>query len=268
MNETNFQNKIVLVTGGARGLGLNIVKAFAKEKAQVIFCDKNTQLGEIQQKEMLSKGLKVKYYEIDLSNHLQCLSLIPKICSEFGGIDILVNNARTRNKNNLLDETIDDWDEAFDVMLKSAFFLSQGAIKVMKAKKRGVIINIASISGRYISSESPSYHMAKAGIIQMTRYLAKHAGSMGIRTNAIAPGFIVQDELIQKYSSKDNKDYKEFAEKCHPLGVIGKSSDITKAIMFLSSEAASFINGEILYLDGGLTIQDPFVLAKHLQNKD
>ena len=264
MNETNFQDKVVLVTGGARGLGLNIVKAFAKEKAQVIFCDKNTQLGEAQQKEMLSEGLKVKFHEIDLSDHSQCLSLIPKISSEFGGIDILVNNARTRNKNNLLEETAKDWDDAFDVMLKSAFFLSQGAIKVMKEKKRGIIINIASISGRYISSEPPSYHMAKAGLIQMTRYLAKHAGPLGIRTNAIAPGFIVQDEHIEKYSSVDNKDYKEFAEKCHPLGLIGKSSDITKAIMFLSSDAASFINGEILYLDGGLTLQDPFVLAYDL----
>ncbi len=149
-------------------------------------------------------------------------------------------------------------------MLKAAFFLSQGAIKVMKTKKKGVIINISSISGRYISSESPSYHMAKAGLIQMTRYLAKHAGPLGIRTNAVAPIFIVQDEHIPKYTSQENKNYKEFAEKCHPLGLIGKSSDITKAIMFLSSDAAYFINGEILYLDGGLTLQDPFVLAYHL----
>ena len=264
MININLKNNVVLVTGGNQGLGKSIVKKLAEINATVLFLDKNRELGETLEKELKVKGLQIKFIPLDLRNYHECCDCISKIYDEFGRIDILINNARAGQKLNLLDETEENWDESIDVMLKGTFFLSQEVIKVMRKASKGVILNIASIAASNVCGESPSYHIAKAGLIQMTRYLAIHAGPMGIRTNAIAPGFIVKDENIKKYHSEKNENYRKIVSKCHPLGDIGTSNDITQAILFLCSEAASFINGEILYIDGGLTVHDPFALATNV----
>ena len=201
------------------------------------------------------------FYFCIIFNSSQFFTLISEIEKTFGVIDILINNAAIKNKNNIFQEDLSSWDSAMNVMLKAPFFLSQLVLKIMQKKNSGVIINIASISGRFVSLESPSYQIAKAGLIHMTRYFAKNAGNYGIRCNAIAPGFIVKDEHINMFLSQANKKYKKSCEKYHPMRNFGKSEDISKAVMFLCSNDANFINGETLYIDGGLTIQDPFIFS-------
>ncbi len=265
MININLKNNVVLVTGGNQGLGKSIVKKLAEMNATVVFLDKNRKLGEILEKELKLKGMRIKFIPFDLRNQHEFSDCISKIYDDFGRIDILINNARAGQKLNLLDETKENWDESIDVMLKGPFFFSQEVIKIMRKASKGVIINIASIAARTVCGDaSPSYHIAKAGLVQMTRYLAIHAAPMGIRTNAIAPGLIVKDENIKMYNCTNNEDFRELVSKCHPLGKAGTPYDITQTILFLCSDAASFINGETLYIDGGLTVQDPFALSKKL----
>lgn len=140
--------------------------------------------------------------------------------------------------------------------LKAAFFASQEAIKQMSKNGGGVIINISSVASDLVCQESPAYHVAKAGINQMTRYLAMHAGAYNIRVNSVVPGFIIQDENMNRYSDELNTHYKKIAEFCHPIGHTGTSADVAEAVFFLCSPQSKFITGQSIVVDGGLIIQE------------
>lgn len=255
-------HKIALVTGGARGIGKNICFKLAKAGYVTIFCDNNITVGNQTVLEAQSQGLLLHFFPIDLKKINQTKSLIPSILSTLGPVDLLINNVRAGKQLSLFEETEENWDDSIDIMLKSAFFLSQSFIS---QKTKGSIVNIASVAATHIGKESPSYHIAKAGIIQMTRYLATYAACWGIRVNAIAPGFIVQDQHLNRYYGKDNHAYRSIVEKTHPSPLIGSADDVANAVQWLCSEEARFINGITLYLDGGLTIQDPYYVAHKLR---
>jgi 3-oxoacyl-[acyl-carrier protein] reductase len=182
--------------------------------------------------------------------------IIQQVVNNWGNIDVLVNNARSGIRTSLFEESEESWEQAISVTLKAAFFASQEAIKQMSITGGGAIVNISSVASHLVCKESPVYHIAKAGITQMTRYLAMHAGVYNIRVNCVVPGFIIQDEHMNRYRAESNKHYKKLAEFCHPLGNTGTSNDVADAVLFLCSTQSAFITGQNIVVDGGLTIQE------------
>lgn len=260
MTQKRFVNKVVTVTGSARGIGKNILRAFAEEGALAIVSDFNRDLGYKTEKEFQEEGLNARFLEIDLSQKGAPTAMIQKIVEMHGKIDVLVNNARSGKRLGVLEETEETWDLGLSVTLKAAFFAAQEAIQSMSKTGGGSIVNISSIAGFSVCKESPSYHIAKAGMMQMTRYLAVNAGQYGVRVNAVLPGFIVQDEHRDRYNRNDNQNYRDIVEFCHPLGKIGQSDNVARTVLFLCSPEAAFISGECITVDGGVSIQDQSTL--------
>jgi NAD(P)-dependent dehydrogenase (short-subunit alcohol dehydrogenase family) len=260
MHNQRFINKVVAVTGSARGIGKNIIRTFGQEGATIIVCDINAETGQATKAEFQEQGLMADFLAIDLSQRGTPQTMIEKILEKHGKIDVLVNNARAGKRLDLWEETEENWDLAIGVSLKAAFFSSQAAIKAMAETGGGSVVNISSIAGFSVCKESPVYHIAKAGMMQMTRYLAVNGGPCGVRVNAILPGFIVQDEHRERYNREDNQAYRDVVEFCHPLGEVGKSDNIAQTASFLCSPEAAFITGQCLVVDGGVSLHDQSTL--------
>ncbi len=254
--ESRFAGQVVAVTGSARGIGKNIACAFGREGALVAICDIDEDKGRATESELRQQGIVAEFLYVDLSQRHAPQTMVQQIVQRWGRLDILVNNARSGRRTSLLEEDEDTWEEGVSVTLRAAFFASQEAIRAMSQTGGGSIVNISSVSALVIGTESPVYHIAKAGLLQMTRYLAAHAGGSSVRVNAVLPGFIVQDEHQARYEGDDNQRYREIAEFCHPLRHVGKSDDVANAALLLCTPEASFISGECLVVDGGLTLQD------------
>jgi 3-oxoacyl-[acyl-carrier protein] reductase len=192
----------------------------------------------------------------DLSRAEDAEALAGKVVAATGRIDILVNNARAGKRTGFDEESPENWATTLAVGLQSAFFASRGAIKAMPDDRTGAIVNIGSILSETISNESPSYHVAKGGLDQLTRYLAVQGARKGVRVNAVAPGFIVQSQHRERFEGSGNSAYREIAEFAHPLSRVGTEGDVARAVRFLASSDASFITGECLRVDGGVNLRE------------
>ena len=250
-----MNKKIAIVCGGSRGIGNNIVNKLLAESYKIYIFDRLP---------LKEKNKNIHLVNIELSNIDNVLYEIEKLYNKYNNIDLLVYNARAGDKLNFLEETVDNFDISLDVMVKTPFFIAQKIGKLKKEnnqKNLTSIVNISSIASNVIGSEPAIYHMAKAAINNMTKYVAKHGGKYNIRANAIAPGFIVQDEYLDKFYSDNNINFRTMANNIHPLNTIGNSDDVADMVIFLSSDKSKFINGQIITIDGGLTIQDPWDLV-------
>jgi NAD(P)-dependent dehydrogenase (short-subunit alcohol dehydrogenase family) len=264
MNE--FKDQIVLITGAARGIGKSIAKRFALAGAQVIIADINETEGSKSAEQITKEGYKAEFVKIDLGDTTSVEAVIQHCFDQYSHLDVLVNNARGGQRTSPLEETEANWQVAFDISLKAPLFLGQKYVKLLKDTKRGgCILNISSVAAQSICHESASYHLSKSALENLTRYLAVHAADKGVRVNGIRPGFIVQDEHQTRYWKDDNVSYRKTAEFCHPLKRTGTSDNVADAVLFLCSKQASFITGQILTVDGGLTIQDPWELTYRFQ---
>jgi NAD(P)-dependent dehydrogenase (short-subunit alcohol dehydrogenase family) len=252
----SFVDKIVIVTGAARGIGKNIATTFAESGSQVIIVDINESLAKSVTSELCYNGLRADYLVIDLAKKGEPQRMVSTIAQKFGRLDVLVNNARAGIRHEMLSETEENWDLTCDVILRAAYFAAQTAVPIMAANGGGSIVNIVSVAAHQVSFESPAYHASKAGLLQVTRYLAVKAGKHGVRVNGIMPGFIVQDEHQVRFYNSDNAEYRSRAEICHPVGCIGTSNNVAEATLFLCSKGASFITGHCIVVDGGLSLQD------------
>lgn len=267
-SEQHFAGKVVAVTGSARGIGKNIARVFGLQGARVAICDIDQEKGRTTQSELCQQGIEADFFQVDLSQRGEPQAMIRQIVQRQGRIDVLVNNARSGRRVPMLEEDDDSWEEGMAVTLKAAFFASQEAIRAMKQTGGGGrIVNISSVAAHFTCHESPTYHIAKAGLLQMTRYLAAQAGSYGVCVNAVLPGFVVQDEHRERYERDENRNYREIAEFCHPTGRVGESDDVAKIVLFLCSTEASFISGQCIVVDGGLTLQDPSDLVYRFSQK-
>lgn len=262
----NFESRTVLVTGGAKGIGRNIVHAFARAGARVLFCDKDKAEGRAVAAALAKDGLSVDYCYSDLASPGAPQKLVRDAVQEMGRLDVLVNNARSGKRTTLQEESELNWDETFSVTLRAAFFAAQEAIKAMSGGG-GAIVNVSSIASMLSCHESPSYHAAKAGLSHLTRYLAGHAGGEGIRVNCVVPAVIVKDEHWDRFVQPDNEAYRRVFIDAHPVAAVGRSDDVADAVLFLASDRARFISGQCLVLDGGMSVQDQSILLMRSQNK-
>lgn len=237
--------KTVLISGGSRGIGREIVRLFSKNGYNVAFTYKKSR----DEAEALSRETGALAIMADSASESDVIGAVDKTLSEFGRIDCLINNAATSSFSLFTDITLDDWNEMLAVNLTGAFLYSKRAIPDMIKRKSGRIINITSMWGLVGSSCEVHYSAAKAGLIGMTKALAKELGPSGITVNAIAPGVIDTD-----MNAMLGADEREALINDTPLMRIGSVTDVAEAALFLAGDGASFITGEVLNISGGYVI--------------
>jgi 3-oxoacyl-[acyl-carrier protein] reductase len=243
-----LQNKTALVTGASKGIGKSIALRFAEQGANVAF----TYLSSVEQglaleEELKAKGVKAKGFRSDASDFAQAEKLINDTVAEFGSLDILVNNAGITMDNLLLRMTEEAWDKIMNVNLKSCFNTVKAAVKPMMKQRGGSIINMTSVVGLKGNAGQSNYAASKAGIIGFTKSIALELGSRGIRSNAVAPGFI-ETEMTAKLDEKTIQTWRDAI----PLKRGGKPDDVADACVFLASDMSTYISGQVLQVDGGM----------------
>ena len=244
-----LEDKVALVTGGARGIGREIALCFAKEGAHIAIWDVNLEAASQAQKDIEALGAKSFSAQVDVTNFKQVEEGINKILDKFQKLDILVNNAGITKDNILLRMPEADWDAVIAVNLKGTFNCTKAASKVMLKQRRGKIVNIASIIGIIGNFGQANYSASKAGIIALTKTTAKELASRDICVNAVAPGFI-QTEMTAKLALP----VQEKMLAAIPLGRFGKPEDVAKLCLFLASSDSDYITGQTIVIDGGMVM--------------
>lgn len=237
--------KTVFITGGSRGIGACAVKAFAKEGYNVAF----TYLNSKEKAEILATGCDILAIQADSSISDEVNKAIDLAISKFGKIDVLINNVGIDEFSLFSDITDEMWHKMIDTNLSSAFYASRKVLKDMISRKEGVIINISSMWGEVGASCEVHYSVSKAGLIGLTKALAKEVGPSGIRVNCVSPGVIDTD--MNKHLSKEDL---EQLKSDTPLEKIGSCEDVCNTLIFLSSDKASFITGQVISVNGGYII--------------
>jgi NAD(P)-dependent dehydrogenase (short-subunit alcohol dehydrogenase family) len=249
-----FDGKVVIVTGGALGIGRAAALAFAAEGACVTVADVNEAAGSRTVGEMpAGKGLLVR---ADVARASECQRVVAETVARFGGVDVLFNNVGIQPPEsyaNVEGQTEEMWDRILDVNLKSYFLMAKYAIPEMRKRGGGVIVNTASVQGLQSMPGVPAYAASKGGVLSLTRQMAVDYARENIRVTAVCPGTI--DTEMVRAAAAGEPDGVEAALKrygeSHPIGRIGTGQDIANAVLFLASDRASFITGEYVCVDGG-----------------
>jgi 3-oxoacyl-[acyl-carrier protein] reductase len=243
-----LQGKTALITGASKGIGRSIALRYAEQGANVAFTYlSSVELGQALEAELAAKGIKAKGYRSDASDYSQAEKLINDVVTEFGVLDILVNNAGITQDTLLLRMSEEMWDKVINVNLKSCFNTVKAVTKQMMKQKSGSIINMTSVVGLKGNAGQANYAASKAGIIGFTKSVALELGSRGIRSNAVAPGFI-ETEMTDKLDAKTVQSWRDAI----PLKRGGKPEDVADVCVFLGSDMSSYITGQVLQVDGGM----------------
>ena len=246
---SRFQGKVVVITGGASGIGKAAVEKFTREGAAVAIWDVN----EIQGKELelliLNEGFAVKYSKVNTARYEEVERATHDVIKQFGKIDVLINNAGITRDASLQKMTIENWQQVIDVNLTGVFNCTKAVSGYMISNNGGTIINTSSIVGLYGNYGQSNYAAAKSGIIGLTKTWARELGKHNITVNAVAPGFIATD-MINTIPAKVIDAMKEKV----PLRKLGTPDDVANVYAFLASKEAAFISGAVISVDGGLTI--------------
>jgi len=241
-----LEGKVALITGAASGIGLETAKRFITEGAIIAACDYNEEALKKAQSELKSN---YKIYKMDVSKHDDVKVIVDRIVKELGKIDILINNAGITKDNFLVRMSEADFDAVISINLKGVYNVTQAVVPHMMNQRSGVILNASSIVGIYGNIGQTNYAASKAGLIGMTKTWSKELARYNIRVNAIAPGYIrtpMTDSLAEKV--------KNLVQERTPLGRMGEPIDVANAYLFLSSDEAAYITGQVLGIDGGLTL--------------
>ena len=240
------EKKLALVTGGSRGIGKACALELAKAGYDVVInYAGNVEAANKTVEELKALGSNSEAYRFDVSNAEQANAGIEEIFAKYGRIDVLVNNAGITRDGLFMRMSEENWNAVIDTNLSSAFYVSQPVVKIMMKQRSGAIVNMASVVGVSGNAGQANYSAAKAGLIGLTKTLAKELGSRGIRVNAVAPGFIATD------MTKD-LDTSKFMDLI-PLKRLGEVTDIAKTVKFLAADA-DYITGQVIEVDGGLII--------------
>lgn len=243
--EKNTTNKVVIVTGGSRGIGAQIVRDLAKLGYTVILnYNKSKECAKTIQDELKQQGFYVDIFKADVSKKEEAEDLVKFTLNKYGKIDVLINNAGISQSKLFTDITDEDWLNMINTNLNSAFYCTRETVKNMIHNKQGLVINISSIWGITGASCEVHYSTAKAGLIGFTKALAKELGPSNIRVNAIAPG-IIDTEMNSEYSKEDVEELK----KEIPLEKIGTTTSISKCVKWLIED--DYTTGEIISINGG-----------------
>jgi 3-oxoacyl-[acyl-carrier protein] reductase len=243
-----LSGKSALVTGASKGIGRAIALRFAEEGANVAFTYlSSVEQGTALEAELSEKGIKAKGYRSDASDFSQAEKLINDVIADFGSLDVLVNNAGITQDTLLLRMTEEMWDKVINVNLKSCFNTVKAVTKQMMKQKNGSIINMTSVVGLKGNAGQANYAASKAGIIGFTKSVALELGSRGIRSNAIAPGFI-ETEMTAKLDEKTVQSWRDAI----PMKRGGKPEDVADACVFLGSDLSAYISGQVIQVDGGM----------------
>ena len=241
-----MSEKLALVTGASRGIGKACALELAKAGYDIIVnYAGNAEAAEKTVQEIKALGVEAAAYKFDVSNKEEVDKSIAEIVEKYGRIDVLVNNAGITRDGLFMRMSEDNWNAVINTNLSSAFFVSQPVVKVMMKQRSGAIVNMASVVGVSGNAGQANYSAAKAGLIGLTKTLAKELGSRGIRVNAVAPGFINTDMTKDLDTSK----FTDFI----PLKRLGEPEDIAKVVKFLAVDA-DYVTGQVLEVDGGLII--------------
>ncbi len=246
----DLKGKISFITGGARGIGFEIAKAFAKAGADIVLGDIDQDNLDTAVKDLLSQGVKVEGYTHDVSSLKSCEDVINKAAESFGRIDILVNNAGITRDALLIRMSEDDFDRVITINLKGTFNCTKVASRIMMRQRYGRIINIASVIGLIGNAGQANYASSKAGIIGLTKSAARELAGRNVTVNAIAPGYI-QTEMTKVLPEEVTSRMLQNI----PLGRPGTPLDVANAALFLASEYASYMTGQVLVVDGGMVMQ-------------
>jgi 3-oxoacyl-[acyl-carrier protein] reductase len=240
--------KTALITGASKGIGRKIAEKFAEHGANVAFTYlSSVEKGQALEQELQSFGTTVKGYRSDASKFDEAEQLINNIVADFGGLDIVVNNAGITKDGLLMRMSEENWDDVINVNLKSVFNVSKAASKVMMKARKGSIINMSSVVGVQGNAGQANYAASKAGIIGFSKSLAKELGSRNIRTNVVAPGFI-RTEMTDVLDPKVVQGWEEGI----PLKRAGETEDVANACLFLASDMSSYVTGQVLSVCGGM----------------
>lgn len=249
----DFTGQVVIVTGGAQGIGGGISRAFAGAGAQVAVLDIDAEAGAA----LAEEEGQIRFFEADVASDEVCAQAVGQIIEDWGRVDVLCNNVGIQPvpSYKLAHELpIEMWDRIIDVNLKSFFLMARHCLPQMMKQGKGVIINTASVQGLQSASMVSAYAASKGGIISMTRQLALDYAKYGIRVLAVNPGGIqtpLVDEVIEAFGHEREQFFEDYA-KLHPIGRYGQPEDIANAMLFLASDKASFMTGENVCVDGGL----------------
>jgi len=243
-----LQDKTAVITGATRGIGRGIALTFAKHGANVAFTfSSSEEAARSLENELISLGVKAKSYKSNAADFTEAQELIDEVMKSFGNIDILINNAGITKDNLLMRMSEKDFDEVIDVNLKSVFNMTKAVQRIMLKNRNGAIINMSSVVGIKGNAGQANYAASKSGIIGFSKSVALELGSRNIRCNVIAPGFI-ETEMTAKLGEDVVKGWTEAI----PLKRGGTPEDIANACVFLASDMATYITGQVLNVDGGM----------------
>jgi 3-oxoacyl-[acyl-carrier protein] reductase len=241
--------KVAAITGGARGIGYATAVKFAAEGARVAVCDINADLMRETLARIRSNGGQAEGYEVDVTNKEQIVAMVKGVIAKWGRIDCVVNNAGVVMDAQLKNMTDEQFDKVIDINLKGVYNCTRAVVDIMLAQESGVILTTSSIVGLSGNFGQTNYAASKFAVIGMTKTWARELGRKGIRANAVCPGFIATP-ILNKMPEKVLQD---MAGKV-PLGRLGQPEEIASVFAFLASDEASYINGAVISVDGGMTL--------------
>ncbi|MDH5662721.1 MAG: 3-oxoacyl-[acyl-carrier-protein] reductase [Elusimicrobiota bacterium] len=245
----DLKGKVAIITGGAQGIGKSIATQLAQAGANVVIADVMEEVAKSTAQEISQKGNEAISIRVDVSSLSSVEEMVKKTLDKFGRIDILVNNAGITRDSLVMRMKEEDWDLVLDINLKGAFNCIKTVSSIMMKQKSGKIVNIASIVGIIGNAGQANYSASKAGLIALTKTCARELASRRINVNAVAPGFI-QTSMTERLPAQ----VKEKLSSQIPFGEIGKPEDVASAVLFLVSEKASYITGEVIKVDGGMAM--------------
>ena len=243
------KDKVVIITGAASGIGAATAEIFAREGAKVVVADFDQEQGERVAEQLKASGAEAFFFKVDVANAENVQQLMDKTLETFERLDVLINNAGITADGWLIKMAEEAWDRVMDVNLKGVFNCSKLAAKIMMDQGQGVILNATSVVGLYGNMGQSNYAATKFGVIGLTKTWAKELAPRGIRVNAVAPGYTMTSMM----DTVPEKLLESLKEKT-PLKRLGQPEDIAYAYLYLASDEAAYVNGEILSVDGGLVI--------------
>ena len=254
MNSSLFslESQIILISGSSRGLGWSMAKAVAEAGATILLQGRDEKLLKERKRHLQELGQNAEYYIFDVANDNEVFAAFGKIREQHGKLDGLINNAGIQHRRPLTEFELEDFDRVLDTNLRASWLLSREAVRLMQAQGSGSIVNIASIMGPQARKTISAYTTSKAGVVGLTKALAVELGPQGIRCNGIAPGFFATE---MNTALVNDSEFTAFVSGRTPIQRWGDPDELGGAAVFLLSKAASYVNGNVIFVDGGLASQ-------------